>query len=117
MEHVNEQLTSLGWTVSVKTYGRDDYLEIRRPDSQKPYTIKVKALSRVAPVPFHIRSPASMKADYFVIIRNLELAQPEIFMATKKEVENAIHVHEGNFWLETKDYEKFSKDFTKIESL
>lgn len=117
MDHVSELLTSLGWEVSVKRYGRDDYLEVRRPQSQNSHIIKVKALSGVAPVPFYIRSPATMKSNYFVIIRNLKSNQPEIFTATKKEVENAIHVHKENFWLETRDYEKFSRGFAKIESL
>ena len=113
-DHVHG-LLSRNWIVSVIMHGKDDYLKIHKPHSEKSYTIKVKALSKIAPVPFHTRSPDSINADFLTICRNLESGKPEIFTATMDEVKKAIHEKDGEFWLETKDYEKFQRDFQKIE--
>lgn len=56
-----------------------------------------------------------MNADFLTICRNLESDKPEIFTATMDEVKKVIHEKDGEFWLETKDYEKFERDFQKIE--
>lgn len=115
MSYVSELLTSRNWNVSVRKYGRDDYLEISKPDSQKSYTIKVKTISRISLVPFHTRSPDSMKADFFVICRSPESNRPQIFVADRNKVKNVIKKLNGDFWLQTNDYEKFERDFVGIK--
>lgn len=117
MDYVSEQLTGQGWIVETIRNGKDDYLQINKPDSYKTYKIKVKALSKEDPVPFHTRSPDSMSADLSVICRKLLTDNPEVFTATMKEVTNAIHKHGSDYWLETEDYEKFERGFAKLDSL
>lgn len=109
MEYVSELLSAKNWNVYEIHNGKDDYLQINKPDSIKTYKIKVKALSKEDPVPFHTRSPDSIKADYLVICRNLASNNPEIFMAKMQEVNKVIHKHGNDYWLELEDYEKFEK--------
>ncbi len=117
MDHVSELLTGQNWIVESIKMGKDDYLQINRPESYKTYRIKVKALSQEAPVPFHTRSPDSIRADFLVICRNMTTDTPEVFTSTMKEVSEIIHYDGDSYWLETKDYEKFEKgfDITKLK--
>ena len=116
MDYVSELLTDQNWNVEVMRNGQDDYLQINRPESETSYRIKVKALSKENPVPFHTRSPDSINADFLVICRNLESNNPEIFTADMQEVKNVVHEHGGDYWLETNDYEKFGRGFARLES-
>jgi len=117
MDYVSEQLTKQNWIIEEIRNGKDDYLQINKPDSYKTYKIKVKALSKEDPVPFHTRSPDSMNADFFVICRKLATDNPEVFTATMKEVTDSVHKHGSDYWLEIEDYEKFENGLIKLNSL
>ncbi|MFM8658843.1 MAG: hypothetical protein ACKOCQ_02760 [Candidatus Nitrosotenuis sp.] len=67
MDYVKKLLEEQNWIVEKIRNGKDDYLQINKPESYKTYKIKVKALSKKDPVPFHIRAPDSFSADFFVI--------------------------------------------------
>jgi len=117
MDFVRQKLEEQRWIVEEIVSGKDDYLQINRPESYKTYRIKVKALSQEAPVPFHTRSPDSMKADFFVICRKMEAENPEVFTASKKEVVDATHKHGSDYWLETEHYEKFERGIAMLGRL
>lgn len=109
MEYVSERLAEQNWIVETIRNGKDDYLQINKPDSYKTYKIKIKVLSKEDPVPFHTRSPDSMNTDLFVICRKLATDNPEVFTATMKKVSDATHKHGSDYGLETEDYEKFER--------
>jgi len=117
MRYIRKLLEEENWIVEEIKNGKDDYLQINKSESYKTYKIKVKALSKKDPVPFHTRSPESINADFFVICRNMETGNPEIFTATMTEVIKATHKHNNDYWLEIPDYERFERGIAKLKSL
>ena len=105
------ELSKRGWNVlptSRNAKGID--ILIYNQDGTKTHSIQVKALSKRNPVPFG-KNPYII-ADYYIICRKVLEDKPEVYIATKRQINKNMSTSskdgEISYWLETKDYEGFA---------
>lgn len=109
MYYVCYELSRRGWNAmptSRNTRGID--ILIYNHDASKKYTIQVKSLSKVNPVPLG-KSLDHLFGDFFIICGNLEQS-PEVYILPVDEIRDGILARPRNdpnptsYWLPIKNY-------------
>ncbi len=105
------ELSKRGWNVmptSRNAKGID--ILMYNQDATRTLSIQVKALSKKNPAPFG--SKLNLIADYYIICRKVLEDKPEVYIATKRQINENMrsNLKDGktSYWLQTKDYEGFA---------
>ena len=111
------ELSKRGWNaLPTSRNARGIDIMIYSQDAVRKYTIQVKALSKIAPVPLGSKLD-NLYADYLIICGNV-LKQPEIFVTKIANIMSSIHKGEKDgrfsYWLQPKDFERFKDNWDVI---
>ena len=88
--------------------------EIERDGTQ--YILKIRSLSKEAPVPFPQGLDILDDIDYLVICNNLQ-EQPKLVVLEPETVKKIIYkdkLNENAYWLQTADYNKHGMTFEQV---
>ena len=113
MRHVCDVLSRLNWKVDSVTEGRNElHVASRRC---RRLILKIRALTRIAPVPFPQGLSILDRIDYLVICNNLQ-GRPNLIAMKPQTVRNVIHKDTKNdtaYWLQHPAYNKHGLDFER----
>lgn len=104
------ELSKLGWNViptSRNAKGID--ILIYSQDAKRKLALQVKALSDRSAVGL---GKEGFIGDFLVIVRGLD--SPEVFISPVGQANKLIREQAQQYWLEVKDYEKLSRDWSLI---
>jgi hypothetical protein len=123
LSHARNQLSNRGWKVTPPTGNAKgvDFI-IHSQDASRKLAIKVRALSRRAPVPLGATLD-NLLADYLVVCSKVIEDNPECFILAQEEVRELANRNEKDgkvsYWLEPRDYvsERFREKWARIGSI
>ena len=109
MYYVCYRLSRLGWNVMpTSRNARGVDIVIYSGDARRKYTVQVKALSKVAPVPLG-KGLDHLFADFFIVCSPVALKQPTCFVLFPDEVRTLAHKGEKegriSYWLQPVAYD------------
>lgn len=98
------RLSLLDWKIVPVTRGMQKLHMIQRGDKQ--FVVKVRSLTKVAPVPFPQGLDVLDDMDYLVICNNLQ-EKPNLIVMKPQTIRDVIHkdtINETAYWLQDRDY-------------
>ena len=113
MRYTCDKLSLLNWKITLRMQGRVDLHVMER--GGVAHTIKIRTLSKEAPVPFPQGLDILDAIDYLVICNNLQ-GRPNLMVLEPETVRRSIHkdtLNEHTYWLQPRAYNEHGMTLDK----
>ena len=114
VHYVCDALLRLGWKTESAMEGRNELHVARRDDEKR--ILKIRVLTKVAPVPFPQGLNVLDRIDYLVICNNLR-GRHNLVVMKPQTVRDVIHKdtkNDATYWLQNQDYDRHGLDFERV---